>query len=103
MSMRNNPTAMTTEIHNISGTVPHESQGTWRQFLDSCEVRDTHEGTTFYGSVNCNYILLPNNIVLENFGFNGRNLMNKIREEGWEAVFDQRQKCYDEMQALLAS
>lgn len=94
---------MTAEIHNLSGTVPHESRGTWRNFLDSCEVRDEHEGTTFYGSVNCNYLLLPNNVVLENFGFHGRNLMGAIRERGWEIVYNRIQKSYDEMQQILAS
>lgn len=94
----------TDEIHNLSGTVPHESQGTWRNFLDnSCEVRDEHEGTIFYGSVNCNYILLPNNVVLESLGFNGCNLMEAIKKEGWETVYEQFKKSYDEMKQLLAS
>lgn len=68
--------------------LPHESYIGWADFLSKCEVREEHKGTTLYGKVNCNYILLPNNIILQNFGYHGKNLFDKIVAQGWISVYE---------------
>ena len=70
-------------IEHIAGEMPHEDYGGWANFLaTTCEVRDQHEGTTHYGSVNCNYIVFPCGTLVSNFGFHGKALMDRVRKEG---------------------
>ena len=99
MSMRN--ITLDSTIRSISGSEPHEDHGGWRNFLDTCEVRDTIGETIFYGLVNCNYILLPNSVVICNYGYHGRALMGKIRKRGWKPVFNEIKSAVDELKRLL--
>ncbi|MFW5886421.1 MAG: hypothetical protein ACOCUL_01565 [Bacteroidota bacterium] len=75
------------KIRTIDNSEPHESWGGWKKFLKKdCEIRDTHEGVIFFGSVNCNYIVFPDGLLIQNCGFHGNVLMNHIKEEGVKAV-----------------
>ena len=69
-------------IHSINNDQPHESWGGWKNFLKSCEVRDKYRGVTFFGKTNCNYIVFSDGLLVPNFGFHGKALMNWIREKG---------------------
>ena len=73
-------------IRAINGTAPHPSYGGWKRFLSTCEVRDTEQGVVYYGKSNCNYILLPNGWLIQNYGYHGRVLMESIRKDGVEQV-----------------
>lgn len=77
---------MNRPLRTLERLHPHPVNGTWREFLDTCEVRDEHKGTVYYGSSNCNYIVLPNNLIIDNYGYHGRITMHDIREKGWRAV-----------------
>ena len=95
------------KIRTLDGAVPHPSRGSWRQFLATCEIRDRHEGVIFYNAVNCNYILWPNGVLITNYGYHGRALMNRIREEGPDAVLkdirEGRQKWLRSMRSFTNS
>lgn len=74
-------------IRSLSGSEPHPSHGGWENFLtNECEVRDQHDGVTFYGSSNCNYIVFPGGELVANYGYHGKKLMNDVRAEGAAAV-----------------
>ena len=93
-------------MKTLSGSEPHSSWGGWQGFLYSCEVRDTistSEGSVvYYGKTNCNYILMPNGYIVQNFGFNGSALMARIRKKGWVKVWKQIESAYNELKELLA-
>lgn len=94
------------KLFRLDGSQPHESWGGWKKFLESCEIRDKARGVTFFGKTNCNYILFPNGMIVENFGFHGKALMNRIREKGVVAVkkkiIAQRQEILDAIAKLKA-
>lgn len=69
-------------IRTLDGSKPHPSYRGWRRFLATCEKRDEADGVVFYGKTNCNYILFPNGLLVQNFGFWGRAMMNDVRERG---------------------
>jgi hypothetical protein len=81
-----------TKLCAIDGSEPHPSYGGWANFLaNHCEVRDTltvaGEGDVIhYGSVNCNYIVLPNGLIIQNYGYQGRILMIEIQEKGYKRI-----------------
>lgn len=76
-------------IVSISGGMPHESYGSWENFLKlgRCEIRDEVDGVVYYGHVNCNYLLFPNGVISESYGMRGEVLMAEVRDRGWEAVY----------------
>jgi len=76
------------KIRSLGGGEPHPDYRGWRGFLDTTDIRDTHDGVIFYGKNNCNYILFPTGEVLENYGYHGANRMRDIREFGWKTVLD---------------
>ena len=81
---------------------PHPCYGGWWNFLtEHCEVRDTYEGVTFYGNSNCNYIVWPNGRMVQNYGYHGKALMNRIRQEGDEAVLAAIEERFRELRSLL--
>ena len=70
-------------IHTYDGYKPHPSWKGWSNFLKNhCEKRREEKGVVFYGHVNCNYILFPDNFLVCNYGFHGNALMEKIKSEG---------------------
>ena len=89
-------------IHTLDGSEPHESYGGWENFLtDICEVREEVNGVTYYGVTNCNYIVFPDGTLVENFGYHGRSLMNRIREEGAEVVLTSIKANHAKIRRLL--
>lgn len=90
------------EIKTLDGSQPHASYGGWRGFLDTCEHRRHEYGVIFYGKTNCNYILFPCGLVFENFGYHGTALMNRIAEEGADAVLESINRGHAEIKALLS-
>lgn len=73
-------------IRSINGNELHPDRGTWENFLKTCELRDECDGVRFYGVTNCNYIVFPTGELVENYGYHGRALMNRIRDQGWRKV-----------------
>ena len=74
-------------IKDANGKEPHSDYGGWANFLrKQCEVRDEHDGVRFFGAVNCNYILFPDGYLVRNYGYHGKALMSRIREEGCDVV-----------------
>ena len=95
-------------IKTLNGSEPHESWGGWRNFLDSCELRDMVtegdgivKGVIYYGKVNCNYILFDDGTLIENYGYHGTSLMKKIREEGMDVVLKKIKDCHNEIQKVI--
>ena len=75
------------DIRTLDGREPHEDYGGWRRFLtERCEVRDEHEGVVYFGVTNCNYVVFPDGMLVENYGYHGEALMDRVRDEGVEAV-----------------
>ena len=90
------------ELRTLEGNEPHPSKGGWQNFLDTeCEVRDEVDGVVFHGVVNCNYIVFPNGVLVQNYGYHGRNLMNRVRKEGWKLVIERMEQFHQEMQEIL--
>jgi hypothetical protein len=73
----------------LDGSQPHESWGGWDNFLATCELRDEYDGTRYFGKTNCNYIVFPNDVIVQNFGYNGEVLMRAVRESGSQVVWDE--------------
>lgn len=78
------------KIVAISGDEPHPSWGGWEAFIAACERRDSvgegDDEVAFYGITNCNYIIFPGGRLVQNFGYHGKALMNRVRREGWKDV-----------------
>lgn len=96
--MKINPTK---PIHALNGSNPHPTRGSWKEFLATCEVRDTFKGVTFFGSANCNYIVFKDGTLVQNFGYHGKALMNRLREEGIGNVKRQIIKDHEEIQQTI--
>lgn len=96
---------MRTPIIALSGKQPHESWGGWESFLDTCERRDAvgsgDDEVVFYGKTNCNYILFPGGRLVENFGYHGKVLMGRVREEGWRVVLAEIEALHEEIREAL--
>lgn len=85
-------------IRTLSGDQPHPDYGGWKRFLTRhCEVRDTSRGVIFCGASNCNYILFPCGTLIQNFGYHGRALMNRVRKEGRVKVLKDIRANYAEL------
>ena len=65
--------------------------------MKTTDVRDQFDGVTYYGSSNCNYIVFPDGTLIENFGYHGRSLMNRIRENGVDATLNEIKEKRAEM------
>ena len=70
----------------LSGKSPHPSRGGWLNVLKELEIRDVQNNVIYFGVSNCNYIVFPTGEIFENFGFNGKKIMRRIKEEGWSKV-----------------
>lgn len=67
----------------------------------TCEVRDSAKGVIYFGRTNCNYILFPGGIVVENYGYHGRALMDHIREVGAKVALREIIAKRQEIQEIL--
>ena len=92
----------TNVIHTLSGSEPHESWGSWENYLASCEVRGKTKGCIWYGKTNCNYFhFTSDNTLHENYGYNGLCLWNRIQKEGANAVLARIKKCSEAAKKIL--
>ena len=82
------------QVRSLTGDRPHEDYGSWEGFLKTCEVRDHYDDVTHYGRTNCNFILFSDGTLLQNYGFHGRVVMNRIREEGADYVLTSIKAAY---------
>ena len=90
------------ELRTLGGNEPHPSKGGWQNFLDTeCEVRDKVDGVVFHGVVNCNYIVFPDGLLIQNYGYHGAALMNRVRKEGWKPIVEQFEKFHQETREML--
>ncbi len=74
------------KLFTLDGSEPHPDNKGWKNFLKTCEVRDQVKGVIFFGITNCNYIVFPNGMIVENYGYHGRSMMEDIRDRGMVAV-----------------
>ena len=79
----------------------HPSYRGVRNFLKTLDVRDQFDGVTFFGRVNCNYILFPSGFLVANYGFNGQALMSRLRHEGISVVEAELRQAKKDIKALL--
>lgn len=83
---------------------PHPDFGGWQNFIrNHTELRDEHDGVRFFGATNCNYILFPSGLLIQNFGFNGRALMNAVREKGINTVETELRASRLELKTAVAN
>lgn len=80
------PRIIEMRIKAINDDTPHPDYGTWERFLKTCELRDEADGVKHYGRTNCNYLVFPTGELIQNFGFHGKAMMNRIRDNGWQNV-----------------
>jgi hypothetical protein len=86
----------------VEGDLPSETYNrSWATFLQTCELRDTHDGVVFLGSSNCNYIVFPCGYLVQNFGYHGRALMSMVKEGGKEAVLKRLKEQRDEIREII--
>ncbi len=94
-------------LKTLNNSQPHSSWGGWDKFLATCEVRaaiSTPDGDViYYGKTNCNYIVMPNGYIVENYAFHGHNFMWRIREAGWRKVWDKVRAAHAELNELIGS
>ena len=88
-------------IKSLTNDQPHPDYKGWQGFIDTCELRDEYNGVKYYGSSNCNYIVFPCGTLIQNFGYHGKNLMNKVRELGAQETLKNIRDKYNEFQNLL--
>jgi hypothetical protein len=89
-------------IKALSGNKPHPSWGGWNKFLKTCDLRDEFEGVKYFGKTNCNYILFPSGMLVQNFGYNGVALMHRVRDNGVEKVEAEVRKTYEDLASEIA-
>ena len=71
------------------GAVPHSDYASWEDFIGRrCEPRGEADGVVFYGATNCNFIVFPCGTLVRNYGYHGRVLMDRIRQDGAAATLD---------------
>ena len=97
---------MTTKTMNKIWTVnndqPHSDYGTWENFLKDHELRDVYRGIKYYGSTNHNYIIFPVGLLVRNYGYHGRALMNRLRREGIKKVRKEVVKDLTDFRDMMA-
>lgn len=91
-------------IAAISGKEPHASWGGWEGLIErGC---DRHipiaEGVIRHSSSNCHYIVWPDGMLFECYGFHAANIERRIKSEGAEKVKQALISANAKMRALLA-
>jgi hypothetical protein len=76
------------ELSALDGSQPHFSWGGWENFLETCDLRDEQDGVRFFGKTNCNYLVFPHNVIIENFGYHGKAVMRNVKENGWKHEYN---------------
>lgn len=75
----------------------------WRDFLRQCEVRDRADGVIAFGRTNCNYIVFPTGLLIENFGCQSRVVMAIVRERGWKRALNALKDEHKRFEAAVAA
>lgn len=89
-------------IRTLDGNQPHKDYKGWKNFLKyHTEIRDSYRGVTFFGVTNCNYILFKDGLLICNYGYHGKSLMTRIKEEGITKVKKDLKDGYKEMKKIL--
>lgn len=89
-------------VHARGGSEPHPDYGGWARFLgEHCDLRRVEDGVRYFGSSNCNYILFPDGMLVENFGYHGDGLMNRVRENGAAAEGKRIKQDQEELDAIM--
>jgi hypothetical protein len=89
-------------ITALDGSEPHSDWGGWQGFIDQCcELRDEVDGVRYFGCTNCNYIVFPTGELLQNFGYHGLALMNRVRDDGWKETLRHLKAKHREFQMLM--
>lgn len=66
---------------------PHPSFGGWHMFLQQrTTLRDEVAGVQLYSATNCNFIVFPSGLLIQNYGYHGRAVLARVRENGVAAV-----------------
>jgi hypothetical protein len=75
-------------LRTIRRSQPHPDNGGWGNFLRRCEIADQHDGVVCYVAGNCNYIVMPNGLIFENYGWAYKRVMSNVRdpEIGWRPL-----------------
>ena len=80
-------------IYSMLGDAPSITYNcSWEEFIDTCELLEIFDGVGHYKNVNCNYIVFPDGLLIENYGFHGDVLMDKIRQMGVEESYKELKK-----------
>ena len=91
------------EIKAIDETEPHSSWDGWWDFLDSCEILDSHDGVVHYAKQNCNFILFPSGLLVKNFSVAGLRFMENVRLYGAEMMQLLAENAAADLKPLLES
>lgn len=89
-------------VHPLSRSEPHPDYGGWARFLgEHCNLRRVEDGVRYFGATNCNYILFPDGMLVENYGYHGDILMNMVQENGAAVEGARIKKDHEELDALM--
>ena len=95
-------------LKSMSGSEPHKDWGGWHNFLKTCDLVECYVESVakkaqiyFYRKTNCNYVVLPNGKIIENYGYHGKALISRIKRLGWEKVYQENLRFYEEVSKLL--
>lgn len=95
---------MSTKDKTINGSVPHPDHGSWENFIEKhCELRAEVYGVKHYGRTNCNYIVFPTGEMVQNFGYHGWVMMNRVRDKGWVIVLEEIKQDVRVLKSLIKS
>ena len=91
-----------TTIIPLTGEEPHPDYGGWYRFItEHCDLRGEMDGVQYYGSANCNYLIWPCGSLVQNFGYHGEALLNRVADEGATPVLASVKAGYAELKRLL--
>ncbi len=88
-------------IKDLGGAVPHESYGSWEEFLKECNVQSRCKGVTHYRYSNCSYIVFPDETMVRTYGYHGDNLMHAVMETAPDIVLEGIKKRRGMIKLLL--
>ena len=89
------------KIKAIDDSIPFDSLD-WRTFLSGCKIKDKVQGVTFFRDAYHNYILFPNGALIRNHDYQGKRVMERVRELGWETVHAEFLSARNEIDDLLS-
>ena len=79
----------------------HESRGSWKEFLKSCDLNAVHMGFSWYMYSNCHYIVTPSGVVHDYYGFNGHAVWQYILEDKFIELLKIARKHHNMIRYIL--